>query len=348
MKLIIPTRSPYYFNISVDQFTQSVTWEITTKRKTASGTENIQEESITKQVPSQDFTQMWADVSPIIRDFYHHIPIELSDLQAGGIIRSRNDEVLRVDITVSKTVTAGPSTSGSSTFDCLDGYSLFEEGQNTRTNKDILLEHDSYKMAEDGYFIVPLWVLSGSSDPTINGTPVALLSLDSPLDALQYLIIRGSDYSGDVTVAFGNDSILIEREVACKYPVYDVQFINRFGVIESMEFRAVAKKSMNITKSSFLNSFTDGTSYNTRRHQKREYLISGMNKITLESDYLNENYNKTIEQLMLSEKVWLRQGSNINPVNVSSNSLAFKTRVVDKLISYNLEFGFAHEIMNTV
>jgi hypothetical protein len=67
-------------------------------------------------------------------------------------------------------------------------------------------------------------------------------------------------------------------------------------------------------------------------------------KIKIETGFLNEDYNATIQELLQSEKVWM----NGNPINVVSNSLEFKTRLIDKLISYSIDFEYAYDEINNV
>lgn len=68
----------------------------------------------------------------------------------------------------------------------------------------------------------------------------------------------------------------------------------------------------------------------------------------IETDFLNEDYNQTIEQLMLSEVAWIRSGNVTRPINVDTSSLEYKTRVVDKLISYSISFEYANNVINNV
>jgi len=345
----ILTRSPYYSNkVFSNNFTLSINWNLKIESRESNGADLITEEDILKQVPSDDFTNLWADISPIVRDFFVHSPILLAQLQSPGVMRGRDREVLRLTTNISEndSINSGiPDVE--STELCLDGYSLFEEGQNFMASSGFLLSHRSYKVSENGYFLVPFWA-SASDTLRVNGNPVSLTIQSPPYDSLQYLIIRAADYTGDITVELNGDELFIEKEIACKYPVKEIQFINKFGVVESIDFRAISKEMISVEKKMFNNSYTDGTSFNVHRHQKRQYQKIGSKKIMIETDFLNEDYNQTIEQLMLSEVAWIRSGNVTRPINVDTSSLEYKTRVVDKLISYSISFEYANNVINNV
>jgi hypothetical protein len=68
----------------------------------------------------------------------------------------------------------------------------------------------------------------------------------------------------------------------------------------------------------------------------------------MNTGFIDEQYNEVIKQLMLSEQVWIDNGTNVLPVSLNSNSLSFKTSVNDKLIDYTLEFEYAFDKINTI
>ena len=61
-----------------------------------------------------------------------------------------------------------------------------------------------------------------------------------------------------------------------------------------------------------------------------------------------EGYNAVIEDIMLSEYVWLLSGVVIRPVTVMTSSLTKKTSLNDKLIQYTLEVEEANDIINNI
>jgi len=58
--------------------------------------------------------------------------------------------------------------------------------------------------------------------------------------------------------------------------------------------------------------------------------------------------NQTIEELFLSENVWIRYEGKTLPVMPKSKQLLYKTSLNDKLINYTIEFNFAFDKINNV
>ena len=58
--------------------------------------------------------------------------------------------------------------------------------------------------------------------------------------------------------------------------------------------------------------------------------------------------NETIEELFLSENVWIRYEGKTLPVIPTSKAIAFKTSLNDKLIDYTVNFDFAFDKVNNV
>ena len=64
----------------------------------------------------------------------------------------------------------------------------------------------------------------------------------------------------------------------------------------------------------------------------------------MNTGFVNENYNELIQDLMLSEKVWI----NSIPAIVKSTGTEFKTQIRNKNINYEIEFEYAFDIINNM
>lgn len=341
---MIQTRSPFIFNAPYpNNFITSVEFTIVIGNGSTTTITPLDTQTFTKPNPSSSTTNVWIDASPYIRDWYNINPITTSDSSTAEVIT--NGEILLASITARFTDSLGSSlTPLSQKYIASNGYGYYWEGQNKQATQKILLSHQEYKADERGYFIVPLRVESGDSNPTVNGTGVALNFTDNVQNYVKYLIIPCSDYTGNITVNFEGESINIELIEECKYPVKEIQFLNRFGVLETVHFYKASKESISIESENFKNNYTNGTSYNTQTHQLKKYNVKGNKRINIETGFLNQNYNETMKELMLSEYVWL----DGIPINVKSSSLEFKTRIVDKLISYSIDFEYAFDEINNI
>ena len=79
-------------------------------------------------------------------------------------------------------------------------------------------------------------------------------------------------------------------------------------------------------------------------------MVQGQDRITMNTGYLNEEYNKVIEELMLSEQVWMYRDGNttITPIIPTTKQVTFKTSLNDRLVDYTVNFDMAFDKINTV
>jgi hypothetical protein len=68
----------------------------------------------------------------------------------------------------------------------------------------------------------------------------------------------------------------------------------------------------------------------------------------MNTGFYEESFNEVIRQMLLSEQVWVYDGTNTLPINLKSNTLLFKKGVNDKLISYTISFDYAYDKINNI
>ena len=68
----------------------------------------------------------------------------------------------------------------------------------------------------------------------------------------------------------------------------------------------------------------------------------------LNTGYVDESYNEVMRELMQSEKVWLNMDDKIEPINVDTKSLTFKTSLNDKLVEYGIDISFSYNDINEI
>jgi hypothetical protein len=341
---MILTRSPFYFNVPLaNAFVTRVDFTLIVGTGSTASIAPSQIYEFSKVRPAASTTNLWLDIAPYIRDNYTQGPIATSDFDEAETTATTS--VRLASISAQQVSSLGATIEPSAEkYICTDGYGYYMEGQNERPTKKILLTHQKYMADARGYFIVPLRATAEDSDPTVNGTAVDLAFSDSTFGYIRYLVIPVYLYDGIITVAYAGESIQIEIIEECKYPVRECQFVNRYGVNEVMHFYKAATVSISIKSDNFKNNYTNGVSYSTERHQMQRHNVRSNRKVTIETGFLNPHYNDTVAELLQSEKVWL----DGVPVNVDTNSLDFKTRIVDKLISYSINFEYAFDQINNV
>ena len=135
-----------------------------------------------------------------------------------------------------------------------------------------------------------------------------------------------------------------------KFGSSKITFVNKFGALQEMYFFHKSTENITTTSESYKrNIFNYATSnYSSTDHQMQKFNTNATKKTTLNTPFVTEQFNEAIEELMLSEYVWLTQGSITHPVTPSTKSLRFKTSVNDKLVQYTIEFNHTSSVINNV
>jgi len=158
----------------------------------------------------------------------------------------------------------------------------------------------------------------------------------------------------------GTEVIKIRTEPCSKYEPYKVTFVNKFGALQDMFFSLKSIQSLTTTGETYKANAVDfGTlTYDTYKPQVAQYNKLGKESITLNTDYVSEQYNEVIKQLMMSEQVWLTRlddpapdSNNLETVLAvipKTQSVTYKTSLNDRLVQYTVDFDYAFDKINTV
>lgn len=158
----------------------------------------------------------------------------------------------------------------------------------------------------------------------------------------------------------GTEAVKISTEPCSKYEPYKVTFINKFGALQDMYFSLKSTSSLNTKGETYKSNVVDfGTlTYDTYKPQVSQYNKMGKESISLNTNYLSEEYNEVIKQLMMSEQVWLTRLDNPAPdsnnletvlaVIPKTQRVTYKTSLNDRLVQYTVDFDYAFDKINTV
>jgi hypothetical protein len=260
----------------------------------------------------------------------------------------------------------------SGVYKALDGYAIFDEpiGQQI-TSKSIhwpLMTDGpvSQSVLADDYGTAGVFVgTSGGSVPTKlvysgslgNGEFNLSGSVSSSQQVQQYPqapqeagfpISTASDYytiqAFDGSTALGTP---IYFEVVCKqkYPNIRIKWKNRYGQFDWFDFYMVNKQSFSTSVRSYqpqIGTWT-GTSlsYNQYDSSNLNYIVDSKQSISVNTDWVDEDYNEIFKQLLVSEEIyWVKSQTDLAPLTIATDSVTFKTGVVDKVIQYGFDFDF--------
>lgn len=141
----------------------------------------------------------------------------------------------------------------------------------------------------------------------------------------------------------------IKRLCNPKYTPYKVTFVNKYGALEDIYFDLVRRNTTETTYDKFKRNIvnSDG-SYNINQHQTKTFNQTGKDSFTLNTDFVDESFNDTLEELLLSKKIWITENGQVLPIICKTKSLEKKTSLINQLVQYEFGFEYAFDKINKV
>jgi hypothetical protein len=249
-------------------------------------------------------------------------------LQSNKTIYKYSDEPLRLPVHI--------TTSTDFTF-LQNGSSIYNTTLSTSTNSDDIIRYVSSESVAG--------VDSWQDRVVLDGGTVE--SLDCVKDFLEDIDLYGVD-----TVYVDNGTTVevynVENIEECLDTPYKLTFVNKFGALQDIWFFKRSTLSMNTTQQTYKSNLVVNGSYSINKHQKSILTKQGNESLTLNSGFYSEDNNEVFKQLFLSEQVWIDYDSETLPVNITSSNLVHKTRLKDKLISYEISLEFSNDTINNI
>ena len=262
----------------------------------------------------------------------------------------------------------------------IDGYGYFEDGVNPQLSQQLLQSNTILYYNEGQDIIFPIWAeflpeinVSSGGGADIDWNVVEdfwqLYDVSWGFDFLQitdngntdqkiqYIRISSSEELADgdtitITSETGGTTVITLEEVCePKYQPLNIIFYNKFGALQNIWFFKKSVTTLGTTSENYkanIMNFDSTPTYSTTSPQYQVFNKQGRENIRCSTGFIDEQYNEVIKQLMLSEQVWIDNGTDVLPVAVASNSLEFKKGVNDKLIDYTLDFQYAFDKINSV
>lgn len=159
--------------------------------------------------------------------------------------------------------------------------------------------------------------------------------------------------TGSGPEAIGGVVKRFQLECTKKYTPQRIIFKNRWGGIDQFDFNLVSVNTMNAETLTYQQNALNMTQgYYDKLKGVTTYNTQGTETITVNTDYVGEEYNEFFKEMMVSEEIYLVKpseddfdssafGATWLPLTLASKNLTFKTHQVDKLIQYTFTFNYA-------
>ena len=238
------------------------------------------------------------------------------------------------------------------TYLAMDGYGYFEESINPQCSTDALITTNTIYIPENTAGKLPLYA-PGVGKIIIDSTTTQITDTGNSNQKIQYATIPAN--SSEIKVYDTDDTTLkktitIENVCEPKFSVFKITFVNKHGAFEDVYMFKKTVESFSVTDENYKSNIIDNSTvtYNTYKSQQTRYNVNAQSKIKLNTGYILEDANSTIEELFLSRNVWIRFENKTLPVVPTSKEFTFKTSLNDKLINYTINFEFAFNKINNV
>lgn len=141
----------------------------------------------------------------------------------------------------------------------------------------------------------------------------------------------------------------IRYEINCvqKYPNIRIKWKNKYGQFDFFNFYGSSNTTFATAQKTYqpqIGSWTSPTlSYQKYETGIRNYTVSDNQTITVNTQFIPQDYNDIIKQLLVSDEIyWVydEQDDLVRPLSIINNNMKFKTGVVDKLIQYTFTFNY--------
>jgi len=238
------------------------------------------------------------------------------------------------------------------TYNAFDGYGYFEDGANPELSRNSLISASNIYLPEGTAGKTPIYA-EGVGKVVIDAATTEITDNGNSNQKIQYITIPAN--SSTVKIYDTDDATLLKTITVTnvcepKYTPFKVTFQNKYGCFEDLYFFKRINEKLNVTEESFKkNTISNSTaSYSTSSGQQERYAVNGKTSLTLNTGFVVEDINQTIEELFLAEHVWIRYESKTLAILPMSKSMEFKTSLNDKLANYTIDFNFAFDKINNI
>ena len=381
MSTIIRTRSPFFIRTPditdpADLANLSYFQIVITVHGGVSGSttvcDDLYAQFTLKKKPLPNEPSVSFEISEIVND-------HLIQTFNGTYSTSARTQSIWVDVSTTARQSNGTiiGSATNTTYLAQEGFNKFKEGVNYTTEPIAMISADYLEYHKGSYITLPVngervsrltWKLNGGVVSTVNFTDNG-----NQNQKVKYGSVNTAAQSYDeVVVTYDTSStksITLKEISECKYEVFKVTFLNRWGALQDIFFFKKSTESLDTRSEQFNRSIfkardvsleppeegSDCTetvtfnSYSTTAHAKKTFNVNGTESITLNSGFVSETGNVYFEELMVSENIWLTDGAGVvYPVNLKDSNFIYKTGLNDRMINYTMNFEMAFDLVNNI
>jgi hypothetical protein len=360
---IILSRSPFHFKVSPGITFDEITAEIFIYRgHKIDDRPLVSTYNISKSVVQVGQSAINFDIHKLVNDYVKNV---YSGVGLSGAFTTSLLDSVWVYIDAKINLAGVEQYQANQVLLAIDGFGYHTDLANPEisTLPNIIYRRQKVLTSIDNHIIYndsdyPLYfITNGLVSLTVNGTNIPFtFSQDYSNQNIGYVNIKnyiGSSTSFSVLFFYDGSetpSVTINFTIKdeCKFPLMNCIFKNKFGVWQTIPFNKLSKKSQDFTNESYNGLISNYGNYALNKHVKQTFNVNGKEKITVNTDFIPEEYNLLFTELMLSEFIYLEENGTVLPVNLMKNTFEKKTKLNNKLIQYSMDFEYSFNLLNNI
>lgn len=316
-------------------------------------------------------------------------------LSSDSLLWIEVDYILDWTNTESSPLGTGQDTGTTTRFLVTDGYSDFTDRANKDIGQAILIEATDKYLYELDTYNMPIYLGDVGSSYQTNAVKVKIAGSDGTADDVTITIGTGEEAKDrvllfpvgipnlqnylynegltsiteprlldyyDVSILNSSNVVVDSRRfyVQCepKYTPVQLQFINRYGMWDTLTFFKASRQSVNVTKENYRqvvgSADSSGYNWNTYSRGARTYNHSLTKRTTLNTGLVDESLSDTIEDMLISDFILMTIdrttvrvsdtytiGQNFRAITIDTNSVDIQKHINDRTINYTMDVSFA-------
>ena len=311
--------------------------------------------TLSKLIPAPTQTLTTYNISSYIKEFISHPSFSFSSLS--------NSEWCNVQIKRYYKTTGLYTLIDTVTHKGFDGYGLYTEGYNKDLG-NVLLRPKTYNylfrsIADGNLGSYPLYnpgkitvVIEANqkfkyTELNTNAT-ITLTAASSGVTMFDTVRAAFYDNGNKVEMLTSADAVLwtatFKPKTECKYEPVCCDFINRYGAWQREYFFKASKNNIEIQNTEYNLLQSDLVNYSVLEGQRKTFNTNYLQKITVNTDWVSEDFSDNLQELMTSERILLDN----RPVKLNTKSVELLKQINTKMINYTLEFEYATDIIGNV
>lgn len=305
---------------------------------------------LSKLIPATNAPAAYYDVSPYIREFIKHNQLQA---QPASTAATPTDQYCNVLIKKYKRLTTSFVQVGSDISAIgLEGYGYYTDGYNPVLS-DVFASGTNYyylPTVDVGWFAV----YTGGSVAKVRYTNLVTaavqtitLSVNTVRDVTR--VYAGWEYQGNMVEFLDASNVSLWKAYVypkdeCKYTPVQIDFVNKYGAWQREWFFKASYETLNVENTEYNVLQSQFPNYLQTEGQRQVFNNNGKLTLRVNTDWVKETYKETIKEMMLSEKILIDKKA----AKLNTKSLELKKSINSRLISYEMEFEFAFDVINSV